>query len=224
MKKINQTAVVLAVCLGVDLTVSVLYYFLTSRSSIWTFMYWFSFICLMIAEAAGTVKAVMAKRTILGFANISTSIIHITIVFAVSVLFVYFFPKQIKAYILLNILGWAVMMLFDVSVYYFNHSAAEKSMKLSHSMDFMDACYVKVRNMGMEHKDSVYGKELNKISEIIKYSDYTLTADIENIFMEKLLELEQVLRDDDNGNAQDKIKEVMHVFKSYSGHAKRGSF
>lgn len=115
-------------------------------------------------------------------------------------------------------------MLFDVAVYYFNHSVTEKSMKLSHSMDFMNDCYVKVRNMGMEYKDSVYGKELDKISEIIKYSDYTLTAGMENNLMHKLMELQQALYDDDIENTQDKIKEVMYMFKAYSGHARRGSF
>ena len=224
MRKTNQTTAILAVCLGIDLMVLVIFYFLINTSGIGTFMYRFSFVCLMAAEAVGTVKAVMAKRTILGFANINTSIIHITVVFAVSVLFAHFFPMQIKAYILLNILGWAIMMVFDVSIYYFNNSAAEKSKKLSHNMDFMDHCYVKVRNIGMEYKDSIYSKELYKISEIIKYSDYTLTVDIENIFMGKLLELEQALRDDDNENVQDKIKEVMYVFKIHSGRAKRGSF
>lgn len=105
MKKIDQTAAVLAVCLGVDLVVCVLYYFFINGSGLWTFIHWLSIICLLVSEAAGTLKAAMAKRTILGFANISTSIIHITMVFAVSVLFVHFFPKQIKVYMLLNILG-----------------------------------------------------------------------------------------------------------------------
>jgi len=218
---------VLIVCIGIDVTVTIFFYFLTVGNGQYSLIRWIAFLFLILAEAVGTAKAVMAKRTIIGFAHISVSILHIAAVFIISILFVQLFPRQISSYVLLNILGWAVMLVFDTGIYFFNNLAAEENKKLAYSMDLMNDCYAKAHSIGMTHSDSVYSKELCKISDMIKYSDNTVMTGMENILSEKLAELENALSVDNHEVIMQTIEEAVNIIQTHAVRIKsmkRGRF
>ena len=189
-------------------------------------MRWISLMCLLFAECIGTCKALFVKHSIINQTSIFTSLAHLGVVLALSIIFVNIFPFAIKTYILLNVLALCVLAAIDIIILFFGNSTASKNKKLSQSQSVMNACYNKAQGLVATYGKGDYNKELVNISEMIKYSDNSELTDDEATIMNKLEELETQLKDNAD-TIPSLITEIEDVIKLRSikvKSAKRGGY
>lgn len=221
----NSKAITL-ICGATSIVATIIFYLLTFDNIFTIPMRWVSLVFLLIAEIIGTVKALSIKKSIFGVANITVSLFHLVIVLVLSIIFVNIFPFSIKSYILLNLLALGIMLAVDVIIIYFGGYIGNKNKTLAENQAVINGLYTKAESLAIEYKQSNYSKDLDEISEMLKYSDNSALSNDEIAILNELEELQKLLSADDDGISQ-KISDIKNTIKLRSlkvQGAKRGSY
>lgn len=223
---LNKSKHIALICGATSIAVTVIFYLLTFANIFTVPKRWVFLLFLILAEAIATIKAYTVKRTIFGISNIITSIVHVIAVLMLSIIFVNTFPLQIKKYILLNILALCVLLVVDVVIVFFTNRVATQNSRLKESQSVMGCCVEKAVSLCVEFGDTDYKKGLEEIVELLKYSDNSCLSQDEMTIMNKLDEVQLLLKNNDNGISE-KIIEIKNVIKLRSikvTSTKRGSY
>lgn len=223
---LNKSKYIALICGAVSIAVTVSFYLLTFGNIFSIPMRWVSLMFLILAEVIGTLKAFAVEKTIFGVSNIITSIIHIIAVLIVSIIFVNILPLLIMKYILLNILALCVLLVVDVVMVFFANHVGTQNSKLNESQSVMGCCVEKAASLCVEFGDTGHKKALEEIVEALKYSDNSCLSQDEMTIMNKLDEVQLLLKNNDDG-ATEKINEIKNAIKLRSikvASAKRGSY
>jgi hypothetical protein len=223
---LNKSKHIALICGATSIAVTVIFYLLTYNNIFTVPMRWVSLLFLIFAEAIGTVKALTVKKTVFGVSNIVTSIAHIAAVLVLSIVFVNIFPLLIAKYILLNILALCILMVVDVVILYFTNRGATQNRKMNESQSVMGACVEKASSLCVEFGSTDYKKDLEEIVELLRYSDNSCLTQDEMTIMNKLGEVQLLLKNNDEGIAE-KIVEIKNAIELRSikvKSAKRGSY
>lgn len=221
----NSKGIVL-ICGATSIVATIIFYLLTFDNIFTIPMRWISLMFLIFVEGIGTIKALCIKKSIFGVANIIASIFHLGIVLVMSIIFVNVFPLLIKAYILLNLLVLGVMLAIDVIIIYFGEYIGNKNKALSENQAVVDSLYTNAKGLSIKYRESTYSKDLNEISELLRYSDNSALSNDEVVISEKLEELHKLLSNNDE-NIPQKILEIKNAIKLRSlkiKSTKRGSY
>ena len=222
----NKSKHIVLICGAVSVAVTVIFYLLTYDSIFTIPMRWVSLMFLILAEAIATIKALTVKRTIFGVANIVTSIAHVVAVLMLSIVFVNILPFLIKKYILLNILALCILFVVDVIIVYFTNRVSKQNSKLNESQSVMGACVEKASSLCVEFGDTDYKKDLEEIVELLRYSDNSCLTQEEMTIMNKLDEVQLLIKNNDEGIAEKiiEIKNAINLRSIKVKSAKRGSY
>ncbi len=221
----NSKAITL-ICGATSIVATIIFYLLTFDNIFTIPMRWISLMFLIFVEGIGTIKALCIKKSIFGVANIIASLFHLGIVLVVSIIFVNIFPLLIKAYILLNLLALGVILAVDVIIIYFGEYIGNKNKVLSENQAVVDSLYTNAKGLAIEYRESTYSKDLDELSEQLRYSDNSELSNDEVLISEKLEELRKLLSDNDESIPQ-KILEIKNAIKLRSlkiKSTKRGSY
>lgn len=223
---LNKSKHIALICGAVSIAVTVIFYLLTFDNIFTIPMRWVSLMFLILSEVIGTLKAFTVKRTIFGVSNIITSIIHTLVILALSIIFVNIFPLLINKYILLNILALCVLLVVDVIVVFFTNHVSTQNSKLNESQSVMGCCVEKAASLCVEFSNTEHKKDLEEIVELLKYSDNSCLSQEEMMIMNKLDEMQLMLKNGDDGITE-KIIEIKNTIKLRSikvANVKRGSY
>jgi len=166
------------------------------------------------------------KKSIFGVASISVSLFHLGVVLIISIIFVNTYPTLIKKYVLLNLLALIVMLAADVLIIYFGESIRNKNNALSENQAVIDSLYTSAKALEIEYRESTYSKNLNELSELLKYSDNSTLSNDEVAISEMFDELRKLLSDNAEGIPQ-KISDIKNAIKLRSlkiKSTKRGNY
>ena len=214
------------ICGAASVAITILFYLLTFDNIFTIPMRWVSLIFLILAEAIWTVKALTVKKSIFSVSILITSIAHVIVVLALSIVFVNLLPLLIKKYILLNILALFVLLVADAIIIFFANRVSTQNNKLNESQSVMGYCVEKASSLCVEFKDTDYKKDLEEIVELLKYSDNSCLTQDETDIITKLDEVKQLLKDNEEG-INEKIIEIKNAIELRSikvKSAKRGSY
>ena len=207
----NSKAVAL-ICGAVSMAATVIFYLLAFDTVFTIPMRWVSLMFLIFAEGIGTAKALSIEKSIFGVAGIITSLFHLGIVLAVSIIFVNAYPMFIKKYILLNILALCVLLAVDAVIVCFAEYKDIKNKSLAQNQAVADELYTIAKGLTITYRESGYEKDLNEISEMLMYSDNTVLSADDVMISDKLAELERLLADADERVPQ-KISDIKNAVK-----------
>lgn len=207
----NSKAIAL-ICGATSIGATAIFYLMTFDNIFTIPMRWISLMVLIFAEGIGTIKAFNIKKSIFGVANIITSLFHLGVVLAMSIIFVNIFPLLIKTYILLNVLALCLLLVVDVIIIYFSGYVGTKSKVLSDNQAVIDILYTTAKGLAIEYRGGVYSKDLDELSELLKYSDNNTLSGDEVIISEMFEELRKLLSDND-GSIQQKILDIKNAIK-----------
>lgn len=198
------------ICGLIAISATVVFYLLTFDNIFTIPMRWLSLMLLLVTEVIGTLKAIFANKDIITQATIFTSVAHLVAVLILSIVFVNFFPFALKTYILLNVLMLCALAAADLLILHFGKDISASNKKLAQSQSVMDACYTKAQGLVVVYGQGDYKNELVEITELIKYSDNSELTEDEAVIMEKLVELEAQLKENDE-NIPALITEIKNV-------------
>lgn len=223
---LKKSKAVTLICGAISITATIIFYLLTFDNIFTVPMRWISLIFLILTEVIGTVKAMCIKKSIFGVASISVSLFHLGVVLIISIIFVNTYPTLIKKYVLLNLLALIVMLAADVLIIYFGESIRNKNNALSENQTVIDSLYTSAKALEIEYRESTYSKNLNELSELLKYSDNSTLSNDEVAISEMFDELRKLLSDNAEGIPQ-KISDIKNAIKLRSlkiKSTKRGNY
>ena len=223
---LNNSKHIALICGAISIAVTVIFYLLTFDNIFTIPMRWISLMFLIFAEVIATLKAFTVKRSIFGVSNIVTSIVHIIVTLILSIIFVNILPLLIEKYILLNVLALCILLVVDVVIVFFTNHVSTQNGKLNESQSIMGCCVEKAASLQVEFGDTDHKKDLEEIVELLKYSDNSCLSQDEMTIMNKLDELQLLLKNNDGGITE-KIIEIKNAIKMRSikvASAKRGSY
>lgn len=223
---LKKSKAVTLICGAISITATIIFYLLTFDNIFTVPMRWISLIFLILTEVIGTVKAMCIKKSIFGVASISVSLFHLGVVLIISIIFVNTYPTLIKKYVLLNLLALIVMLAADVLIIYFGESIRNKNNALSENQAVIDSLYTSAKALEIEYRESTYSKNLNELSELLKYSDNSTLSNDEVAISEMFDELRKLLSDNAEGIPQ-KISDIKNAIKLRSlkiKSTKRGNY
>lgn len=223
---LKKSKAITLICGAISITATIIFYLLTFDNIFTVPMRWISLIFLILTEVIGTVKAMCIKKSIFGVASISVSLFHLGVVLIISIIFVNTYPTLIKKYVLLNLLALIVMLAADVLIIYFGESIRNKNNALSENQAVIDSLYTSAKALEIEYRESTYSKNLNELSELLKYSDNSTLSNDEVAISEMLDELRKLLSDNAEGIPQ-KISDIKNAIKLRSlkiKSTKRGNY
>ena len=216
LKKSNTT---LLICGLTSIAITILLYLLTFDYIFNIPIRWISLCFLILSEVIGTFKALKTKKSIFGVSTIITSIIHIFVVLILSILFINTLPIAINRYIIINILLICILLIVDISILKFDTHVSNQNTKLDES------CITKSSSLALKYSDSDYKKDLDEIIDLLKYSDNSCLSDDEISILNKLDEVDLLLKN--NTDASKEIIEIKNIIKMRSikiSNTKRGSY
>lgn len=223
LKKSKYVALIYGV---IAIAVTVLLWLLICDDIFDDTMCWVSLLFLILSETIAAVKGFAVKRTVFGVSNITVSIVHVIAIFIISLIFVKFFPRPVKVYIILNILALCILLAIDVVTVFFGNYVAAQNGRLEESRSVMDYCVEKASALCVEFGGTEYRKDLEEILEMLKYSDNSCLSQDEMPIMNKLDEVQQLLKNGSDG-IPEKIIEIKNAIRLRSikvSSAKRGSY
>lgn len=223
---LKKSKAVTLICGAISIIATIIFYLLTFDNIFTVPLRWISLIFIVLTEVIGTVKALCIKKSIFGVASISVSLFHLGAVLIISIIFVNTYPTLIKKYVLLNLLALIVMLAADVLIIYFGESIRNKNNTLSENQAVIDSLYTSAKALEIEYRESTYSKNLNELSELLKYSDNSTLSNDEVAISEMLDELRKLLSDNAEGIPQ-KISDIKNTIKLRSlkiKSTKRGNY
>lgn len=195
-------------CGSVIVAITVIFYIFTFDSIFTVPIRWVSLMCLMVAEVIGIIKSVSVKLSVFGVTNIITSALHVFCVLIVSIVFVNIMPFHIKTYMLLNILLLAFLIIIDVIIVNFGNHIDESNQKLKFSKNTMMNCYTQAQKLCIKYKNNMFCKELNEISEMLRYSDDSILTGSEDQIYNSIKNLENIIASEENENVISAIQDI----------------
>lgn len=223
---LKKSKAVTLICGAISITATIIFYLLTFDNIFTVPMRWISLIFLILTKVIGTVKTLCIKKSIFGVASISVNLFHLGVVLIISIIFVNTYPMFIKKYVLLNLLALIVMLAADVLIIYFGESIRNKNNALSENQAVIDSLYTSAKALEIEYRESTYSKNLNELSELLKYSDNSTLSNDEVAISQMLDELRKLLSDNAEGIPQ-KISDIKNAIKLRSlkiKSTKRGNY
>ena len=159
-------------------------------------MQWIPLLFLLLSEIILMAKLLrIRKQTIIANAHITSSIIHIMIVFLVTAPFASFIEKDVKLLVLINVVLLSVLIISDLLIYYIQYHTAEKNNEQLDAQDMIYRCISKVQQLSLHQKGTSFYTDLCKIEELLKYSDNTTITGAE-AKIEALISELSILLDD----------------------------
>ncbi len=219
MKKNSSMTVLL--CGLIAMIVTILFYMLAFDNIFTLPMRWLSLLFLLIVEVIGIVKALKFNRSVLGVTTIVISLIHLSAVFVISIIFVNLLPFLIKQYVLLNLLLIAVIAIVDILILYFNNRAKESNQKYSNASAVIDECLITAEKILIEIETLEYKDDIHKVVEMLRYSNRNELCGTEGDILTRLEELHNLIRTDGSSDIKDRIKELQNMIKLRSIHTKK---
>ena len=140
---------------------------------------WLSLLFLLLSEIIVTVKFLLIrKQAIIAGTHITSSIIHVIITFLVLTLFMLFYDKSIKPFVLINIVLVSVLIISDLLIYYTDYRMTKNGNKQLDSQNTFYRCLTRIQQLSTRHKNTSFYADLCKIEELLRYSDNsTITGD-----------------------------------------------
>lgn len=118
------------------------------------------------------------------------------------------------------------MLAIDVIIIYFGEYIGNKNKALSENQAVVDSLYTNAKGLSIEYRESTYSKDLDEISDLLRYSDNSTLSTDEVIISELLEELRKLLSDNDESVPQ-KILDIKNAIKLRSlkiKSTKRGNY
>lgn len=160
-------------------------------------MQWIPLVFLLLSETILMGKLLQIRKpTIIANAHITSSIIHIVIVFLVTALFAAFIEKDVKLLVLINVVLLSILIISDLLIYYMQYHTAEKNNEQLDAQDMIYRCISKVQQLSLCQKETSFYADLCKIEELLKYSDNTAITGAE-AKIEALISELSILLDDE---------------------------
>ena len=119
-----------------------------------------------------------------------------------------------------------ILLVVDVVIVFFTNRVMAQNSKLNESQSVMGCCVEKAASLCVEFGNTDYKKDLEEIVELLKYSDNSCLSQDEMTIMNKLDEVQLLLKKNEDGIAG-KIIEIKNTIKLRSikvASAKRGSY
>ena len=126
----------------------------------------------------------------------------------------------------MNLLALGVMLAVDVIIIYFGEYIGSKNKLLSNNQAVVDSLYTTAKGLAIEYRENTYSKDLDELSELLKYSDNSALSNDEVIILEMFEELRKLLSDNDESIPQ-KILDIKNAIKLRSlkiKSTKRGNY
>lgn len=223
MKK-NSTITVI-IC-GLAAMFATIVFYLLAFDNIFTIpMRWLSMVGLLVIEIIGTVKALTAKRNILGVAQLTAAAIHLVAALAISIVFVNLFPLLIKEYILVSILMIIVVAVVDVLLLYFNGKSQAVAEQYVASASVIEMCEAKARQLWVENKGAVFALQLEAIVEMLTYTNRAVTSVSDAELLAKIEELGALISSGEASKLDDTLQQIQNILKLRKESAKKtGNF
>lgn len=165
-------------------------------------MQWIPLLFLLLSETILMVKLLrIRKQTIIANAHITSSIIHIVMVFLVTALFAAFTEKGVKPLVLINLVSLSVLIISDLLIYCTQYHTAEKNNEQLDAQDMIYRCISKVQQLSLRQKEASFYTDLCKIEDLLKYSDNTTVTGAEAKIEALISELSILLDDESTDSA-----------------------
>ena len=194
----KKSSLIALICGFIAIAITVISYLLIFDSIFSNTIQWVSLVFLIIAEIITILKTMLTKN-IVSKSSIFTSGVHIATVLLLTSIFVNLFPHNIKAYILINILILCILAIADLLIFYFAKNISANNKKLAQSQGAIEACYIKAQRLSVIYAQSEYKNDLIEIAELIKHSDNSELTNDEADIINKLEELENQLKNNNEG-------------------------
>lgn len=205
---------------------TILFYLLTFHSILTLPIRWVSLLFLLAAEIIGTVKAYSFRRSILGVANMTTSLIHLGYVIVTSVVFLRIFPVLLVRYILVNVVALCVLTVADVALLYGGEHIEASNRKMEKAKKGMGLVREKAESMRIEYGDTEFGKELDGVVEALRYSDDTVLTEDEVEILQRLDRVDRMIENREAGVHEElrRIRNAIDLRSVKVAGTKRGSY
>lgn len=169
------------------------------------------------------------KQTIIADAHISSSVIHIVLVFLAAVLFIVFKEEAVKMFILINMVGLSVLIIADLLIYYTQCHTAENGGEQMDAQNVLYHCISQVQQLSLRHKGTSFYTDLCRIEELLKYSDNTAITGVETKIGELISELSTLLSNEnvDSALIYTKTNDIAATIQERTAqmkHIKRGKY
>ncbi|KSV59071.1 hypothetical protein [Acetivibrio ethanolgignens] len=191
---------------------------------------WISLLFLLLSEAILMAKFLLIrKQTIIADAHISSSVIHIVLVFLAAVLFIVFKEEAAKMFILINVVGLSVLIIADLLIYYTQCHTAENGGEQMDAQKVLYHCISQVQQLSLRHKGTSFYTDLCRIEELLKYSDNTAITGVETKIGELISELSTLLSNEnvDSALIYTKTNDIAATIQERTAqmkHIKRGKY
>lgn len=191
---------------------------------------WLSMLFMIFSEAVLMAKFMLIRRqTIIADAHISSSVIHIVLVFLAAVLFIIFKEDAVKIFILINVVMLSTLVIADLLIYYTQCHATEKGGEQLSAQDVLYHCISQVQQLSLRHKGTSFYTDLCRIEELLKYSDNTAITGVETRIGELISELSTLLNGEnvDSALIYAKTNDIAATIQERTAqmkHIKRGKY
>lgn len=220
----KKRRLMLLICGALLVTITILFYLLTLKKLFTTPMRWVSLMMLLLAEGIMSFKAITIENSIFKVANIITSAVHTIVVLVLSIIFVNLLPLLIGKYILLNILGLAILAIVDVLLIFFGGNFKEKSQALEDSRNALKTAYAKAKCLSLKYQSYEFVGELNKITDMLRYSDDTVLTGDETTIISELEDMNMISDEEEIRNKIENIRKIIETRTMKVKELQRGSF
>ena len=219
MKKESRKTIIL--CGLIVIAATILFYMLSYNNIFDYAIKWVSLLFLIAVEIASIVKALKFCRSILGATVVVLDVIHICVVFILSIAFINLWPDLIIQYVLINLLLIAAIAVIDILLSHFMNKADQSNLKYAESSSIMEDCLADAEKLLIEEGESQYTAALKEIVEMLRYSNKSYVSGLEDDISAKIKELQSVKKTDADGDFGSKIEELHNMIKSRSVQTKK---
>ena len=187
-----------------------------------------SVIFVLLAEVILCVKFLSKNQSIIMNSQIAFGGIYLVCVLLLSVIYVNIASPNLKWFIAIHLVLLVLLSVADLTVLNIHNRTANSDAELARNQRIIVALYALMNEIVAENTNSKFLKELNDISETLKYCDNSLLAGNENALSDKLEELKEILRADTDGEVVKKqvqdIKALLKNREIYMKQKQRGKF
>lgn len=223
MKKIHPR--IFLFCGLISMLATIIFYLILFDNIFALPIRWLSLLCLLIVELLGTIKAHKVRASIWGESAITVSLLHLIAVLILSIIFVGVFPLLLRQYLLLNCFFLAIVAVIDLTLLHFERRYISQNTRYTTSSNIIDECLAKAQRLLLSAKAEDCKKKLEKIVELLKYSNRSALAGNENIILVKLNELEDLIQSDNTDAVSLTAMEIQNLLSLRTEQLKkRGSF
>ena len=216
------------ICWSLAILVTALVYFLLVDDLFSSAVKVLSVCFVLLAEAIMCVKFLSKKQSIIMNAQIFFGAIYLVVSFILSIIYINIPSPDVKWFIVIHAILLLLLTIVDLTVLNFHNRTESSDVKLAKNQSVIASCGILIDGIIAENTDSAFKKELLNISETIKYADNSILSGEETEIMDKLEELKEFLKSENDGEeVKTKIKNIKTLLKvreSYIKQNQRGKF